>query len=88
MNIQRFSRKKFLFFIFMVFLGFTSACAGGVASNPASNSSDKKVIRIAIVTQDQVINTGTGGSIVREQKLLEKYLPKTVKYQNADYKLE
>ncbi|MBF2026883.1 MAG: ABC transporter substrate-binding protein [Oscillatoriales cyanobacterium C42_A2020_001] len=64
----------------------TSACSNG-STNTASNSG-KRVIRIAIGTQDQVINTATGGSVIREQKLLEKYLPKTGKYENVEYQIE
>jgi NitT/TauT family transport system substrate-binding protein len=48
----------------------------------------KKTIRISIGVQDQVINTATGGSIIREEKLLEKYLPKSGKYQNVNFKIE
>ncbi|MBW4639672.1 MAG: hypothetical protein KME05_15855 [Gloeocapsa sp. UFS-A4-WI-NPMV-4B04] len=45
-------------------------------------------MRIAIVTQDQTINTATGGSVIREEKLLKKYLLKTEKYANVEYNIE
>lgn len=79
-------RKSVFFCLIAVSLMATSACSNG-STNAASNSG-KKVLRIAIGTQDQVINTATGGSIIREQKLLEKYLPKTGKYENVEYQIE
>jgi NitT/TauT family transport system substrate-binding protein len=44
-----------------------------------------ETIRIAIGTQDTTINCATGGLIIRELKLLEKYLPKDGKYKDAKY---
>lgn len=44
-----------------------------------------ETIRIAIGTQDTTINCATGGLLVRELKLLEKYLPKDGKYKDAKY---
>jgi NitT/TauT family transport system substrate-binding protein len=44
-----------------------------------------ETIRIAVGTQDQTINCATGGPIVRELKLLEKYLPHDGKYKDAQY---
>jgi NitT/TauT family transport system substrate-binding protein len=86
MNIQ--SSKNFVPFILVISLLFTSSCSSGAAGKGSSNASEKKVIRISIGTQDQTINTVTGGSVIREEKLLEKYLPKTGKYANAEYKIE
>src|SRR5215467_451956 len=42
-------------------------------------------VRVAIGTQDTTINCATGGPLVRELHLLEKYLPKTGKYENVKY---
>ncbi|MGF1535143.1 MAG: ABC transporter substrate-binding protein [Elainellaceae cyanobacterium] len=53
----------------------------------ASNSSGE-VIRVAIGTQDQVINTAVGGATVRELELLEKYLPTTGKYEGVEYDIQ
>jgi NitT/TauT family transport system substrate-binding protein len=78
--------KRVFFGLISVSLIATSGCSNG--SINAASSSGKKVLRIAIGTQDQVINTATGGSVIREQKLLEKYLPKTGKYQNVEYQIE
>src|SRR6187401_1108725 len=45
-------------------------------------------IRVAIGTQDTTINCATGGPLVRELHLLEKYLPKTGRYQNVKFEIE
>ncbi|HKP60810.1 MAG TPA: ABC transporter substrate-binding protein [Polyangiales bacterium] len=44
-----------------------------------------ETVRVAIGTQDTTINCATGGPLIRELHLLEKYLPKTGKYQNVKY---
>lgn len=51
----------------------------------AVGSAGAETIRIAIGTQDTTINCATGGLIVRELKLLEKYLPRDGKYKNVTY---
>ena len=42
-------------------------------------------IRIGIGTQDTTINCATGGAVVRELHLLEKYLPHDGRYKEAQY---
>jgi NitT/TauT family transport system substrate-binding protein len=44
-----------------------------------------ETIRIAIGTQDTTVNCATGGLIIREFKLLDKYLPHDGKYKDARY---
>ena len=44
-----------------------------------------KTVRVAIGTQDTTINCAAGGPLVRELHLLEKYLPKTGKYEHVKY---
>lgn len=44
-------------------------------------------IRVAIGTQDTTINCAAGGPVVRELKLLEKYLPHDGKYKDAVYEI-
>ncbi|MCJ2036484.1 ABC transporter substrate-binding protein [Methylobacterium sp. J-068] len=44
-----------------------------------------ETIRIAIGTQDTTINCATGGLLIRELKLLEKFLPHDGKYKDATY---
>jgi NitT/TauT family transport system substrate-binding protein len=46
---------------------------------------DAEPINIGIGTQDTTTNTVTAGAVIRELKLLDKYLPKTGKYAAADY---
>ncbi|WP_315789135.1 ABC transporter substrate-binding protein [Fischerella sp. JS2] len=86
------ARRNLLSCLIVVSLVLTSACSNQSSNqnstNNTSNAGSKKVIRIAIGTQDQTINTVTGGAVIREEKLLEKYLPKTGKYENVEYKIE
>lgn len=49
---------------------------------------EKQEITIGIGTQNTTSNTVTGGIAIKELKLLEKYLPKTGKYQNTTWKLD
>jgi NitT/TauT family transport system substrate-binding protein len=52
---------------------------------PAAASAD--TVRIAIGTQDTTVNTVHAGLIIRELKLLEKYLPRTGKYANTEFEV-
>jgi len=47
----------------------------------------EQVIRIGIGTQDTTINCAAGGAVVRELRLLEKYLPHEGKYQGVKFDL-
>ena len=58
-----------------------SILAFAAISLPAS----AETIRVAIGTQDTTINCAAGGPVVRELKLLEKYLPRTGRYQGVTY---
>ncbi|MES1183211.1 MAG: ABC transporter substrate-binding protein [Myxococcales bacterium] len=58
----------------------TSSSADGV--QPAAPG---ETVRVAIGTQDTTINCATGGPIVRELHLLEKYLPKDGRYKSVEY---
>lgn len=51
-------------------------------------SASAETIRIAIGTQDTTINCATGGLLIRELKLLEKYLPHDGKYKEAQYDIQ
>jgi NitT/TauT family transport system substrate-binding protein len=46
-----------------------------------------KTIEIGIGTQNTTTNTVTGGVVIKELGLLEKYLPKTGRYKDFKYKL-
>lgn len=48
----------------------------------------KEVVTIGIGTQNTTTNTVTGGIVIKELGLLDKYLPKTGKYANIDFKLD
>jgi NitT/TauT family transport system substrate-binding protein len=52
----------------------------------AANAAD--TIRVAIGTQDTTINCATGGLLIRELHLLEKYLPHDGKYKDVKYDIE
>lgn len=54
----------------------------------AVGSASAETIRVAIGTQDPTINTATGGLVIRELKLLEKYLPKDGKYKDAQWDIQ
>ncbi|WP_238947937.1 ABC transporter substrate-binding protein [Caldimonas brevitalea] len=54
----------------------------------AGTARAETVIRVAIGTQDTTINCATGGLLVRELKLLEKYLPRDGKYQDVRYDIQ
>jgi NitT/TauT family transport system substrate-binding protein len=45
-------------------------------------------IKIGIGIQNTTTNTVTGGIVIRELKLMEKYLPKTGKYQGVKYEFD
>ncbi|RKP55992.1 ABC transporter substrate-binding protein [Pararobbsia silviterrae] len=47
-----------------------------------------ETIRVAIGTQDATINCATGGLLIRELHLLDKYLPHTGKYANVTYDVQ
>jgi NitT/TauT family transport system substrate-binding protein len=53
-----------------------------------ASSANAETIRIAIGTQDTTINTATGGLMIRELKLLDKYLPHDGKYKDVTYDIE
>jgi NitT/TauT family transport system substrate-binding protein len=64
------------------------ACRGRTPGAPSSAPAGGPRIRIAIGTQDTTINCATGGPIVRELHLLEKYLPRGGRYQDAVYDVQ
>jgi NitT/TauT family transport system substrate-binding protein len=59
----------------------------GMLSGNIGSGFAAEVIRIAVGTQDTTINCATGGPIVRELHLLEKYLPRDGKYQEVKYEI-
>ncbi|ASC70782.1 ABC-type nitrate/sulfonate/bicarbonate transport system, periplasmic component tauA and NosL [Halomicronema hongdechloris C2206] len=71
---------------------FVGACSDPGANSGAEEASSEslsgEVLRVAIGTQDQVINTAVGGATVRELGLLEKHLPTTGKYEGVEYDMQ
>ena len=59
-----------------------------LALSLALASAQAETIRVAIGTQDTTINCATGGLLIRELHLLEKYLPHDGKYKDARYDIE
>lgn len=47
-----------------------------------------ETVRVAIGTQDTTINCATGGLLIRELKLIEKYLPKDGKYKDVTWDVQ
>ncbi|MCA8314801.1 ABC transporter substrate-binding protein [Burkholderia multivorans] len=54
----------------------------------AAGAAHAETIRVAIGTQDTTINCATGGLLIRELHLLDKYLPRTGKYRDATYDVQ
>jgi NitT/TauT family transport system substrate-binding protein len=54
----------------------------------AFGSTHAETIRVAIGTQDTTINCATGGLLIRELHLLEKYLPHDGKYKDVQYDIQ
>jgi NitT/TauT family transport system substrate-binding protein len=71
-------------------LALALACNSKPEASPAQAAEAKAppvetTVRVAIGTQDTTINCAAGGPLVRELHLLEKYLPKTGKYEHVKY---
>jgi NitT/TauT family transport system substrate-binding protein len=60
----------------------------GLALALVFGAANAETIRIAIGTQDTTINCATGGLLIRELKLLEKFLPHDGKYKDASYDIQ
>lgn len=53
-----------------------------------ATAQSKQTITIGIGTQNTTTNTVTGGVVIKELKLLEKYLPKTGAYKDVEWKVD
>ena len=62
-------------------LAFSLAAAAGAASA-------RQEVTVGIGIQNTTTNTVAGGAVIQHLKLLEKYLPRTGKYQDIDFKLD
>lgn len=54
----------------------------------AIGTAEAETIRVAVGTQDTTINCATGGLLIRELKLLEKYLPREGRYKDVTYDIQ
>jgi NitT/TauT family transport system substrate-binding protein len=85
--------SRVLSFAFSFALLTSVACRSKSSGpNPSDSTSAvapaEETIRVAIGTQDTTINCATGGPLVRELHLLDKYLPKTGRYQHVKYDVQ
>jgi NitT/TauT family transport system substrate-binding protein len=64
----------------------SASLALGAALAAAAQAAE--TIRVAIGTQDTTINCATGGLLIRELKLLEKYLPRDGRYKDVRYDIQ
>ncbi len=56
-------------------------------ASPSAVPAATETVRVAIGTQDTTINCATGGPLVRELKLLEKFLPHDGRYKSVKYEI-
>ncbi|WP_376712004.1 ABC transporter substrate-binding protein [Bradyrhizobium hereditatis] len=64
------------------------SAAVAVAVLGLTGLSRAETIRVAVGTQDTTINCATGGLLIRELKLLEKFLPRDGKYKDVTYDIQ
>jgi sulfonate transport system substrate-binding protein len=67
---------------------FTVAAIAAAVLACAGTAGAQTVVTIGIGTQDTTTNTVTAGTIIRELKLFEKYLPKDGKYAQIKFQLD
>lgn len=88
MRHRNWLNQRITSFLLVASVAIVSSCSSTGSAGTSTNDSSDKVIRIAIGTQDQVINTAVGGAAVRELGLLEKHLPKTGEYEGVEYDIQ
>jgi NitT/TauT family transport system substrate-binding protein len=64
------------------------ALAFAMSTLAHASSASAETIRVAIGTQDTTINCATGGLLIRELNLLDKYLPKDGKYKGVSWDIQ
>jgi NitT/TauT family transport system substrate-binding protein len=60
----------------------------GLAMASCAPAALAEVVTVGIGTQNTTTNTVTGGIVIKEMGLLEKYLPKTGKYKDIQFRME
>ncbi|AUX42716.1 nitrate ABC transporter substrate-binding protein [Sorangium cellulosum] len=62
-------------------------CLLVIVLGAACTPSEKRTIRVAIGTQNATINCATGGLLLRELSLLERFLPREGAYKDVEYEI-
>jgi NitT/TauT family transport system substrate-binding protein len=70
--------------LILIVLPLLAAC-GRKTSQDQAGEATKEVIELTIGTQDTTINLATAGLVIREEKLLQKYLPRAGRYANVTF---
>ena len=68
--------------------GRIRACLAALTALVCMAGHAKDTVVIGIGTQNTTTNTVTGGIVIKQLKLLEKYLPKTGKYADIEFELD
>jgi NitT/TauT family transport system substrate-binding protein len=71
-------------YLFMKHIVLRVCAALALAQAVALPAFARQEVVIGIGTQNTTTNTVTGGVVIKEMKLLEKYLPKSGKYKDID----
>jgi NitT/TauT family transport system substrate-binding protein len=89
---SRFAATRRLFVTLLLAAPFgcrsKASTEGDRPASSAARPAPSETVRVAIGTQDTTINCATGGPLVRELHLLEKYLPHTGKYEHVVYDIK
>lgn len=72
----------------MSYLKLARGAAIVLSAFAAAIAAQAETIRVAIGTQDTTINCATGGLLIRELNLLQKYLPKDGKYKGVTWDVQ
>lgn len=72
----------------MSYLKLARGAAIFLTAFAAAIAAQAETIRVAIGTQDTTINCATGGLLIRELNLLQKYLPKDGKYKGVTWDVQ
>lgn len=72
----------------MSYLKLARGAAIFLTAFAAAVAAQAETIRVAIGTQDTTINCATGGLLIRELNLLQKYLPKDGKYKGVTWDVQ
>ena len=76
--------------IFKLFRGYRTGIVSMALASAlvTALSASAETLTIGIGTQNTTTNTVTGGIVIKELKLLEKFLPRTGKYKDIEYNID